>query len=602
MSDFAVGTAFTATDKITNTFGRMGKGADKFGGKTSAAFRRAGSAGSRFQDIVKGILVTDILKGSIRGLTNGLRSAGEEFINYDAAITGATAKFKGLNIETAEGAAQFAALKTQARDLGATTEFSATQAAEGLEFLAMAGLTAEQSMALLPGVVDLATASKTDLARATDIASDSLGAFGLVTEDNAQLTKNMARVNDVFAKTTVIANTGMEALFESATKAGPAFTAAGQSIESFAALTGVLASSGVKGSEAGTQLRNAMLKLADATPAASKVLRKLGVDIKDEKGNFNDIIDIVADFEKGLIGMGTAQRTQALATVFGSRSVTGMNILLKQGSESLRDYRKSLIDSGGSSKEMADKIRLSLGNQLASLKSAAIELGFKFFDAFEGKIGPAIQSVTKFVREIDMKAMIGQFESIIAVGMKFRGVLIGLGVGWGIFAAGMKAVAIFQAISGFIKFVGVLKAAAGAQGLLNAVMIANPIGAIAVGVGLLIGGMILLADNFDVVSAAFMATVKFLGNGIAELFDFLMGPFRLASDLISSLVDLTGLGGGDDDAAAPQSSEAPNKQALRAQQVQFQGRLDIAGAPEGSTVQSETIGAPPVRMDLAGAN
>lgn len=615
MPDLVVDTAFTSSDKITGTFGHMGKGADKFGGAASAAFRRAGKSASRFEDIVKGILVTDVIKGSLRELKTALIEVSGEFISYDAAIVGAEAKFKGLDTTTQKGAKTLEAMKLQARELGATTEFTATQAAKGLEFLAMAGASAEQAMAVLPGVVDLATSAGVDLARATDIATDSLGAFNLTTKDTAQLTKNMARINDVFAKTTTTANTSMEALFESVVKGGPAFTAAGQKLETFAAFTGVLADSGVKGGEAGTQLKNMMLRLAGPTDVAGKLLDKLGVKVKDGDGNFRDAVEIIADFEKGLEGMGSAQKTAALSTIFGTRSVTGMTILLNKGSEALRDYRGEIVASGDASKTMADKIRQSLGNQLASLKSASIELGFQFIDTFKGKIGPAIQTVTQFIRGIDVAAIVGQFQQIIDVGMKFRGVLIGLAVGWTIFRVAMAGAAIFEAIKFYMQFARALQITAGAQGLLNAVMIANPIGAIAVGIGLLIGGMILLADNFDVVSEAFISAMKFIGQAALDLFDFLMGPFRLLSSVFSTIADKV-FGNSSIEAAAGATGdttvvvadnngdgsavEPPNRQSLRAQQVQLRGRIDINGAPPGSTAEAETSGAPPIDMVMAG--
>ena len=139
----------------------------------------------------------------------------------------------------------------------------------------MAGFNAEQAMKMLPGITSLATVANVDLARATDIASDALGAFNLMTNDTVQLQKNLNRVNDVSAKTTTMFNTDLNALFESVKAGASTFTAAGQSMESFNALVGVMSNAGVKGSESGTSLRNVMLRLADPTKETADVLKKI---------------------------------------------------------------------------------------------------------------------------------------------------------------------------------------------------------------------------------------------------------------------------------------------------------------------------------------
>lgn len=578
MSDFAVSTAFQAEGNIIKFFGKAEAGSKKFGNTTVNAFNRSSRAGSRFGDIVKGILVTDVIKGSLRGLTMGLRAATDQFIDYDAAITQASAKFKGLNLATEQGQKQFEQMKQAARGLGATTEFSATQAAQGLDFLAMAGFNVNQALATLPGIVDLATAAGTDLARATDIASDSLGIFGLMTKDTAQLTTNMSRINDVFAKTTTTANTTMEALFESAVKGGTSFTNAGQSIETFSALAGVMADNGIKGAESGTSLRNVILRLADATPKAAKVMRGLGVDIKDQNNDFRDVIDILADFEKGLSGMGSAQRTAALSTVFGARAVNGVNVLLQKGTDALRDYRAGLEESGGVSEQIANRIRQSFGNQLAGLKSASIELGFQFIDTFEDKIGPAIQSVTKLIRNFDLGALSDQISTMMPL---VRGMIAGFAVFFGI----MAIERIIAAVNAFKLMAIAIKAAAASQGILNAVMAASPIVLIAKIIGVLAAFAVpLLIDGWDKFADAVSATI-----------DFILKPLKAFSTVIDAIT-------GADDEADGAAAVPPNRAALQAQQIQFNGRIDIAGAPEGSTAESETRGAPPIDMEMAGVN
>ena len=162
----------------------------------------------------------------------------------------------------------------------------------------------------------------------------------------------------------------------------------------------------------------------------------------------------------------------------------------------------------------------------------------------------------------------------------------------------MAGAAIVQAVQSFIFFTNALRGAAVAQGLLNAVMLANPIGAIAVAIGLLIGGLFLLVDNFDVVSKAFLSVMDVIVFGTLGIIKALLNPFDTITRAISSITNF--VTGGTGEAAA--ASVAPNQSTLAAQEVQFNGQLNIAGAPEGSTFESETSGAPAIKIEMAGIN
>lgn len=406
MPKFKVSTEFGGKDGLSRVFRRMDKAAGKFGKSAGKSFGRATKSALRFQNITKGILAAGAISRGVGLIGRGASAAATGFLDFDQAITSASAKFSDLNLSTIKGRETLLELRKTARQVGRDTEFSADQAASGLDFLALASFDSKQAMALLPGVTNLATVANVDLATATDIASDSLGAFGLATKDSEQLSINFNRVQDVMAKTTATSNTNLIDLFESVKKGAPAFTAAGQSIFTFNTLAGKMANAGVKGAESGTQLRNVMLRLAKPTKEAQQVLDKLGIETQDSKGNFLDVIDVLADFEKGLEGMGTKQKSAALATVFGARSVTGINILLKEGTEELRTYRKSLIDSTKAAEQMAIIMRSSLTNRLKSLGSALLDVGFQFFEAFAGKGANAIDTLTKFVRKIDLTEFI----------------------------------------------------------------------------------------------------------------------------------------------------------------------------------------------------
>lgn len=558
MADFAVSTKYTAVDKMSGPFGKMKKSATGFG------------------NVLKGVLSANIITAGFNRLTSGIRESSKAFIEFDASVTKAGAKFKDMSQDAAIAEKQMNNLKSAARGVGAETEFNATEAAEGLEFLAMAGFGVSQSIAALPGVVNLATAANADLATATDIASDSLGAFNLMTEDTIQLEKNLARVNDVMAKTTTTANTDLVTLFESVKKGAPAFTAAGQSIETFSALAGVMANAGVKGAESGTSLRNVMLRLSKPTDEAQKVLNKLNVRTQDSQGNFKDIVDILADMETGLKGMGSAQRTAALSTIFGARSVTGINILLAEGTDKLRDYRKSLENSAGASQTMADIIRSSLDNRIKVLQSSLTEVGFKFIEAFGDKLSNGLNNiiiatnkVSDFIERNKDLISLGIDQTISFIGEAFRvageiiqntfgiiktgidtvirfkevfGVLTGAFVAYKIAILAVNTAQAIQvglmALAPVLNFIKVMSSLAKTEGILataqlalNMAMNANPIALIVTGVAALVGLGVALYKNWDKVAPVF----EKVGRAIMS---FLLAPINLAIDAVKGLLNL----------------------------------------------------------------
>ncbi len=483
-----------------------------------------------------------VIAGGLIAVGAGIALASREFINLYESITQAGAKFKDLDTTSADYAQTLETLSAAAREVGKVTEFSATDAAGALDKMAMAGLRSDQSMALLMGTTNLATAANVDLTTAVDIATDSLGAFNLMVDDAAQLETNLTRISEVMAKTTTTANTSLEDMFESVKAGAPAFTAAGQSVESFAALTGVMANAGVKGATAGTNLRNIMLRLADPTAEAQKQLEALGVTTADEAGNFRDVVDILADFEKGLKGMGTQQKTAALATVFGARAVTGVNILLAEGSDELREYRSELENSAGASRTMAEAMRDSIGNRLKVIKSGLTELGLQFIDAFDEKGKEGLERLTTAIQNFDMKPIIDGATRLVDMIVKlvenfdkWAPVLKTVGL---LFAAWVIAVKAFMAIQIATKIFVAVKAfmaLAKAQGILNVIMSLNPIGLIIIGIAALIAIVVLAVKHWDKISAAMAVAWEWIKKNKEMLLAFL-GPIGLVIAAIINIV------------------------------------------------------------------
>jgi TP901 family phage tail tape measure protein len=445
---FKVEAIFKGIDRVSAPMRRM---QNRVGSSTRIMSRRLRSLNrgvGKFGGIAKrGALLA---AGALTGLAVVMAKVTQVGMAFEQTLTNAAAKFPG-NIR--KGTKAFAELSAAAETVGSETEFSATQAAEGLNFLAMAGFDAKMAIGALPGVVDLATAAQVDLGVATDIATDSMGAFGLATKDPVQGVKNLARVNDVLAKTATTANTTIEAMFEAVKDGGPVATAAGASIETFGALAGTMANAGIKGSKAGTTLKTMFVALQAPTAKAAKELRRLGIVAKDQDGNMRDSITILGELKAALKSKGTADRGASLDAIFGKRAIAGVNVLLASGEENLRAYRKQLENSGGAAKAMADTMRGTTQGSLNSLKSAVEGVSISLFKQTQGPMKEAIDSATAWVRAnkdviaTDLGDFLRQVGGAIAFLVKWRkplaitvGVIAALVVGLKIFTGVMIAV------------------------------------------------------------------------------------------------------------------------------------------------------------------
>lgn len=264
--------------------------------------------------------------------------------------------------------ADMARLRDTAKSLGASTQFSASQAAEAMTFLGMAGFKTEEILAGLPAVLNLAAAGALDLGTAADIASDVSSAFGLAADE-------IGRVSDVLAATATSSNTSVEMMGETFKYLAPLAAAAGQSIEQAAAAVGIVANSGVKASMAGTDLALMMKTLAN--PAAQKALEKMGVATVDAGGNVRDFSDIIRDLSEATAGMTEAKRLAFFEQMFGRAAKSA--IILANASGDLEQLGNDLENAGGSAARMAatmsDNLMGDFAKTLSALEGVAIAVG-----------------------------------------------------------------------------------------------------------------------------------------------------------------------------------------------------------------------------------
>ena len=300
----------------------------------------------------------DKMKGLGKKMSLGI-TAPIAGIGIGAIMTGANFE-KGMNrvaaLTQATGS-DFDAMRDKAKELGRTTAFSATQSADAMGFLAMAGFKSNEIVGAMPSVLSLAAAAQMDLGEAADITSNIMTGFGMEVSD-------LNRINDVLVKGMTSANVDLTMLGESMKYVGPVAASAGMQFEETAAAVALLGNAGIQGSMAGTALRGAMTRLLTPSEEAAATMQKLGINALDSQGNLKSMQEIVSQLETS--GMSTADAM----TIFGQRAGPAMLALVEQGSGALSDMTKSLVNSGNIAEEVASTQMEGMSGAVTEMKSA----------------------------------------------------------------------------------------------------------------------------------------------------------------------------------------------------------------------------------------
>lgn len=315
---------------------------------------------------------------------------------------------------------QLEALKAQLRELGATTSFSATQAADAAGFLAMAGFDPKQIMASMPSMLDLSIATGTELARTADIASNIMGGFGISADE-------MDRVGDVLVAASTRANVNLEMLGESMKYVGPVARDMGVGFEEAAAMAALLGDVGIQGSQAGTSMRSIILRLTKQTPNAAKAIEDLGIKTADAEGNLRPVPELIAELAKATEGMGSVQKGDYLQTIFGAEPAAAISELInKQGAAGIDEFVKTLKNAQGENAKVAKVMGDNTKGDIGSLNSAWEDVGITMQTLVAEPLRETIQSVTNLTRNIGlwMNKNPELTATIIKVGGAIAGILV----------------------------------------------------------------------------------------------------------------------------------------------------------------------------------
>lgn len=321
------------------------------------------------------------------GITVPVVALGKQAIQTGMDFQASMSKVKALSGATASDMEK---LEATAREMGATTIYSAKDAADALGYMALAGWDANQSMSALPGVLNLAAASGMDLAQASDMVTDYLSAFG-------ESADQAGRMADVLAYAQGNSNTTTEQLGMAFKNCAANANAFGLDIEQTTALLGKLSDQGLKGSEAGTALTATFRDITQKMKNGAIQIGNTSVKVQDANGNFRSMTDILTDVASATNGMGDAQKSAALMGTFTADSIKALNILLQSGSGNIEDFEKALRSADGTAQEMADTMNDNLKGDMAELQSAFEEMCLTLNEKLEPALRFIVQSVTNLV-------------------------------------------------------------------------------------------------------------------------------------------------------------------------------------------------------------
>lgn len=468
-----------------------------------------------------------VMKGALANLVaDGFRtaiSAAKEFItsmvdvgkSFDSAmaqvsaVSGAT----GKDLEV---------LRAKAKEMGESTKFTATEAADAFNYMAMAGWKTEDMLGGIEGILNLAAASGADLATTSDIVTDALTAMGYTAKD-------AGRLADVMAAASSNANTNVEMMGATFQYAAPLVGALGYNMEDTAVAIGLMANAGIKGEKAGTALRSMFTRLAAPPTAAKKAMDELSLSLTDTSGKMKPFSQVVNELRGKFDGLSETEQAHYASAIAGQEAMSGLLAIVNAAPSDFDKLTKAVAESDGAAQKMADTMIDNLGGDITILQSKLEGIKIQVYEKFEPTLRKGIQSVQKWLNKTDWdsfskratKSLGNVIDTTVEFGKQalpiaksvlkvMGGALKFVAENFGTLAkVTLTAVTAFKAFSAVMKVTTAISAAktaiaglttgvglaAKAQAGWNAVMSANPIGAVITAVGLLAGGIALLANS-----------------------------------------------------------------------------------------------------------
>lgn len=468
--------------------------------------------------VMKGALANLVADG-FRRATQAAKEFVTEMVNVGKTFDDSMAQVAAVSGATGDDLEQ---LRDKAKEMGSATKFTASEAADAFNYMAMAGWKTEEMLGGIEGILNLAAASGSDLATTSDIVTDALTAMGYQAKD-------AGRLADVMAAASSNANTNVELMGHTFQYAAPLVGALGYSMEDTAVAIGLMANSGIKGEKAGTALRSMLTRLASPPKAAAESLTELGVTLTDSDGKMKSLDEVIRDLRGAFADLDETEQAHHASAIAGQEAMSGLLAIVNAAPTDFEKLTKAVEDSDGAAQKMADTMLDTLGGDMTVLNSQIEGVRLTIYEQFAPTLRDVVKKVQKWLGQVDWKAFgkkaSNALKSIMDYGKRlgkqvlptlktafkvvvdvvkfainnFKTLVTVLGTALVVIKSVKAAFAIKAAITAVTTAVAGLTAGVGlatkAQVVWNAAMASNPIGAVATAVGLLAGGIALLVGH-----------------------------------------------------------------------------------------------------------
>ena len=461
--------------------------------------------------VALGNMISDVVMRAIQGL----KELAVETVRVGMAFDSSMAKVGAISGATGE---ELLLLRDKAKEMGETTIFSATEAADALSYMAMAGWKTEEMLSGIDGVMALAAASGEDLAKTSDIVTDALTAFGLSAEDSGHFA-------DVLAAASSNANTNVSMMGETFKYAAPIAGALGFSVEDTALAIGLMANAGIKGSQAGTSLRTIMTALSKDVTITGSALGEVTIATTNADGSMRDLSDILTDLQAAFSQLTESEQASAAEAIVGKNAMSGFLALMNSGSGDVEKLSGAIADCDGEAQRLADTMTDNLGGDVTKMKSNLEALQLSIYEKLEPSLRKGVEALNKLIDAIGF---------VVDHGTEFVTVLGAMAAAVAAYVGYTTAVTIMT--EGWMALSIVQKAVAAGQVLLNAVMMANPIGLIIAAIAGLVAAFVILWKKSDAFRKFWISVWK----KVKEVVDKFAKAFKklMSGDIVGAIKDM----------------------------------------------------------------
>ena len=411
-------------------------------------------------------------------VTLPLAAVGTAAVKTTADFDSSMSKVQAISGATGE---DFQKLRDKAREMGSKTKFSASEAADGMTYMAMAGWKTEDMLDGLDGVMNLAAASGEDLATTSDIVTDALTAFGLSSKDSGHFA-------DVLAAASSNANTNVSMMGETFKYAAPIAGSLGYSVEDTAVAIGLMANAGIKGSQAGTALRTMLTKLSGDIKITGSQLGEVTIKTSNADGSMRDLSDILGDCRSAFSQLTESEKANVASSLVGQEAMSGFLAIMNAGQGDVDNLTAAISNCDGTTQRMADDMQNNLGGQLQILKSQLEEVAIQIGDALMPTVKKIVEKVQEWVEKFSNLDQ-GTKEIIVKIG------LVAAAIGPLLVIGGKVVGGIGTIVSGVGRLINFIAGSGGLIGSIGA--LANPIGIAIAAIGALVAGITLWSKHCE---------------------------------------------------------------------------------------------------------